>query len=279
MWDSVVGASYEKHFTIDFAKKPPMFHFLELETISRCNNDCAFCPVNINYDTRQPAYMEQSVFERVISELRELNFGKNGEAMSLFSNNEPFLDMFLIPRLKYVKTLLPEVTLHLFTNGTLLTLDKFLESRQFVDKYVINSYGDGLTLSKNAKLILDYLTCHSELNKNVEICYRDKNEVLMSRGGRSPNRRVYTAPKVGCVHPFFQMSLRANGKVYMCCNDALQDRCLGDIEKQSLIEIWQGRLYSQFREKMITSGRPSLSYCVNCDCYPLYHLYGKFKRA
>ena len=272
MWDSVIGAIYEKYIKADWAKNPPMFQIIEIETISKCNNDCSFCPVGINHDTREPAYMEQPLFEKIISELREINYEG---WIGLFSNNEPFLDPLLIRRLEYVKTALPNVRLQLYTNGTLLTLDKFLESRLFIDKYVINSYGDGLTLSENAQRIKDYLASHSEEDNKIEFWYRIKNEVLTSRGGRAPNRREYIAPKAGCAHPFFQTSLRANGKMYMCCNDALQDRCLGDANRQSIMEIWRGRLYQDFREKMIKYGRQGLSYCVNCDSYPSYYLYSK----
>ena len=47
--------------------------------------------------------------------------------LTTFSNNEPLLDDRIIEFNKYAKEHLPKARIHMYTNGTLFTPDKFKE--------------------------------------------------------------------------------------------------------------------------------------------------------
>ena len=54
-------------------KNLPLFDHVEIETINRCNGVCAFCPVNINNDSRVFSIMQEELFEKIIDELAEMD--------------------------------------------------------------------------------------------------------------------------------------------------------------------------------------------------------------
>ena len=120
----VVGQDSVNHFAQNFlsAETIPDFYTIEMETNNRCNNDCAFCPVNRNNDTRKPQVMEEDIFFTIIDQLRAMDYHGH---ISLFSNNEPLLDGRILKFVELTKKLLPNAPQHLCTNGILLDGKKF----------------------------------------------------------------------------------------------------------------------------------------------------------
>jgi biotin synthase-like enzyme len=52
----------------------PLFSYIEIETINRCNNDCAFCPVNRNDDPRPKAVMDDGLLRAIVSQLQDIDY-------------------------------------------------------------------------------------------------------------------------------------------------------------------------------------------------------------
>ncbi|SEA10771.1 Iron-sulfur cluster-binding domain-containing protein [Pseudobutyrivibrio sp. ACV-2] len=242
--------------------KVPLFDHVEIETINRCNGVCAFCPVNRNQDPREYAIMSELLFKKIIDELSELDYqGK----LACFSNNEPFLDPNIIDRLKYAREKLPKARMHLFTNGTLLTLEKFLQVVDYLDELIIDNYNQELELISNNKIIAAYCENHPELINKVTIVLRKSNEVLSSRGGDAPNHEMdSTFEDVRCALPFKQLIIRPTGEVSLCCNDPLGRDTLGDLSTQSLKEVWYGKRFNEVREALY-KGRGNWPHCKYCD--------------
>ena len=92
---------------------------IEVETVNRCNGICPFCPVNVNEPQRPYAKMSDELFKKIINELHDMDY--NG-TLSLYSNNEPFIDERIIDFYKYARKMIPNARLSIFTNGSLLTL-------------------------------------------------------------------------------------------------------------------------------------------------------------
>jgi hypothetical protein len=247
-----------KHY---FGKKVPPFSSIEIETINRCNGTCSFCPVNHNSDPRNLRKMDERLFIKIIDELKEMNYlGR----IALHSNNEPFLDKRLIEFAKYAKENLPKAFLYLYTNGTLVTMDKFFEVMKYLDRIYFDNYDDDLKLSDNAIAINAYCMKNRKMNERVEIILRKQNEVLYTRGGQAPNNQKKEILKQTCILPFKQMVIRPDGKCSLCCNDALGKNTLGDVNKNTLYEIWGGDKYMKIR-KSISRGRKFVSLCKYCD--------------
>lgn len=243
-----------------------LFNHVEIETINRCNGVCEFCPVSVPNEKRVYAKMSDRIFEKIILELADMDYSGR---IALFSNNEPFLDDDIIRKHRYAREKLPNAKFHLFTNGTLLTLDKFIEIIDCLDELVIDNYNVNLELISNSKIIAEYCEKHSVLKEKVTIVLRNPKEILSSRGGDAPNRKNKVSyPQATCVLPFKQMIIRSDGKVSLCCNDPLGKMTLGDVQNQTLLEIWNGDAFKMVREKLY-KGRGELAHCVYCDVFSI----------
>lgn len=244
-------------------KQKPLFNHIEIETYNRCNGGCDFCPVSVKNERREEHHMSEELFKKIVSELRSVEY--NG-CLALFSNNEPFLDDRVIDFCKYARKELPKAKMHLFTNGTKLTLSMFVEIIDELDELIIDNYSVSLEMLKPVKKIYDYCKGNKELEKKVTIVLRNPQEVLESRGGYSPNKeRVARMKEVRCTHPYRQMIIRPDGKVSLCCNDALGVTCMGDCNTNSLIEIWNGKEFERVRNQISNAGRGAVDFCKYCD--------------
>ena len=245
----------------------PLFHLIEIETINRCNGNCSFCPVNQKDDPREHRFMETELFYSIINQLEELSYDGR---VSLFSNNEPFLDDRIFEFSKYAREHLPKAKIHMFTNGTLLTLDKFQMIIPYLDELIIDNYTENLNLIKPVEIIREYCEIHKELIEKVSIILRKPNELLTSRGGDAPNRKVtQTYPDITCAFPFQQMIVRPTGQISLCCNDAIGKYTMGDLSKDSIIDVWYGKQFTRVRE-LIAQGRKLVGNCQYCDTFSLY---------
>ena len=241
-----------------------LFSAIEIETYNRCNGVCSFCPVNVRNDSRIEKKMDELLFKKIIDELEQLNYSGR---LALFSNNEPFLDERIIEFHKYARKKVPKARMHLFTNGTLLTLEKFIEIIEYLDELIIDNYNQNLNLIPNVNKIKEYCEEHSELCAKVTIALRKPNEILTSRGGDAPNRKdKLSFPYDKCAYPFRQMIIRPDGKCSLCCNDPLGKNTLGDVSKMSLVDIWYGEEYTMVREALY-KGRRNWEHCLYCDTF------------
>jgi len=247
-------------------KTVPLFDHIEIETINRCNGVCSFCPVNSKIDPREKRIMSKDLFEKIINELSQLNY--NGR-IALYSNNEPMLDDRIVEFYKYCRNKLPDAWLFLFTNGTLLTLEKFKELIPVLDELIIDNYNQELKLIPNCKDIVQYCEENKNLCDKVTVVLRKPNEIMTSRGGDAPNRRdMFSHGDATCVLPFKQMIIRPDGKVSLCCNDPIGKNTLGDLTKESLTDVWYGQKFRQVRKALYT-GRKNWEHCVYCDTFTL----------
>lgn len=257
-------------------KEKPLFSKVEIETVNRCNNNCPFCPVNAKEDPRPYKIMDMALFRKIIDDLSDLNYLG---VISLFSNNEPLIDNRIFDFCEYSKKKLPLAFHYLYTNGILLNQQKLDKLMKNLDYLVIDNYDDSLTMKKNIAEIYEYCkkrNIYSEqvnfpmyngvTNKErVEIHLRKQNEILSNRAGQAPNKKTEIKTlNASCILPFCQMVIRPDGKVSLCCNDALGSMTLGDLNRSSLSVVWYGEKYELLRKNILKS-RALIPLCKNCD--------------
>jgi len=183
-------------------KGMPLFSRVEMETINRCNGGCTFCPVNKNDDPRPLKKMPAELFEKIINELHEMDY--SGQ-FCLFANNEPFLDTRLEEFAKTARRLLPNAFIEIFSNGTLIKIDRFIEIIPHLDRLIIDNYNDKLRLNEPTRAIMKYLNEHPELKPKVSIRMRRETNLLSSRGGQAPNNKKRRALPLSCLLPFYHL--------------------------------------------------------------------------
>jgi radical SAM protein with 4Fe4S-binding SPASM domain len=253
-----------------------IFSAVEIETINRCNGKCSFCPVNSKLDKRPFAKMNKILFCNIIDELSDLKYSG---FLGLYSNNEPYLDRDIVDKIAYSRLKCQHAFIYLYTNGTLLTWDKLKSSIDAgISHIAIDNYSDeGLFHSNIVEIIQKLKEPNScKYREKVSISIRRENEILTNRGGIAPNK----SPEIfkdynlylnaGCLLPFRQFVIRPSGEVSLCCQDALGQMTLGDVNKNSLNDIWFGDQYKNVRNILMNIGRRGVSICKICDVSAVY---------
>lgn len=269
-WNSSLNQQYSRQAVYDEAERlygqKLLFNHIEVETINRCNGSCAFCPVSRAVDPREKAVMSEELFYSIVDQLAEMDYSGR---FTTFSNNEPLLDDRIIEFNRYARKRLPHARMHLYTNGTLLTINIFEALLEVLDELVIDNYHPQLKLIKPCQEIVAYCEQHPQAKKKATIVMRYPQEILTSRGGTAPNRKdIPDCSKERCVLPFKQLIVRPTGKVSLCCNDALGKYTLGDLTKESILDVWYGQRFQMVRE-CLYKGRENWGNCKNCDTFLL----------
>lgn len=239
----------------------PIFEQIEIETINRCNNTCSFCPVNRNIDTRPYKLMDEKLFIDIVRQLNNLNYSG---IVGLFSNNEPFLDNRIFEFARIARELVPRASLRIMTNGLLMSVEKLNLIMKYLDILVIDNYQDDLGMTKQTKEIYDYCLNNNIYQDKLQIWLRKKSEILTTRAGQAKNREEIKPLACSCDYPFTQFVIRPDGKVSLCCNDALGIMTLGDLNQQTITEIWNGETFQEIRKKLLM-GRKNIKLCSQCD--------------
>lgn len=235
---------------------------ISIETINRCNSTCSFCPANRNNDKRPFARMEESLFHKIIEELAELKYDGY---LNLYVNNEPFIDVRIEDWYRYAKEHLPLAKMLLYTNGTLITKERFDKIIPYIDKMIINNYSEDLKLHRNIKELYDYIKESGKYNeKDITIQIRYIEEILTNRAGAAPNKSKKKNNGKICVMPFTDFTIYPNGTVGLCCSDALEKTNYGNLNTTSLYAIWNSDTYRELREK-IGVNRDNYAFCKGCD--------------
>ena len=116
---------------------------------------------------------------------------------------------------------------------------------------------------------MEYCELHPELKEKVTIVLRKANEILSTRGGDAPNRKYLVSyGEATCALPYKQMIVRPDGKVSLCCNDPLGKNTLGDLSKESILDVWYGEKFNEVRDAL-NRGRKNLEHCIYCDVFNL----------
>ncbi len=245
----------------DFSKVP-LFQQIEIETVNICNNDCSFCPVSRGNDIRIHKKMEVALFDKILCELGALNYDG---IISLFSNNEPLIDERIVEFARKTREIVPHARINIYSNGILLTEEIFEELVRYVDNFQIDNYSDEMMIQKHLNFVIEACRRDSDINRKVNICVMKKNQIRSSRGGNAPNKREgLQTLKCRCILPLHEMTIRPDGKVSLCCNDAYGEITLGDINEQGLVEVWESDKYREMR-KQIFDSRANVSICKYCD--------------
>lgn len=66
-----------------------------------------------------------------------------------------------------------------------------------------------------------------------------------------------------CSYCFYNLIVVPNGKVYHCCQP-LVPICLGNINDENLVNLWNSKKRTQFLKALLTNGRKSIPICNNC---------------
>lgn len=240
----------------------PLPCLISIETVNRCNSTCSFCPANKYSDKRPFMKMSEELFKKIISELEEWEYDGY---LNLYVNNEPFIDDRIEDWYSYAQSHLPKAKMLLYTNGTLMTKERFEKIAPHIDKMVINNYSERLKLHDNLMEVYELVKNNPKYyDLDITIQIRYINEVLTNRAGEAPNKKKAKSVNNLCIMPYTDFTIFPDGTVGLCCNDAREKTNLGNVLNSELMEIWKSTHYSELR-KAIGTSRELYDFCKGCD--------------
>ena len=266
---------------------------VSIETYAKCNAACTFCPYTTldRIGAKMPDAMLDSIIEQLKAHPKPFN-------ISPFKVNEPFLDKRLLPFCRKINAELPNAWLRLFTNGSALTLahiDGVAALRQVDMVWVSLNDHDPAAYKALMGLDFDRTAANLDTLHSEKAAGRFTHEVFVGRvrdalvpsahdndfasyvmarwplfeakllkrdgwlGHVEPNSKEI--PSRPCVR-WFELSITATGKVSLCCMDGEAAHSIGDLNEQSLFDIYNSPAWRDRRERMIS--RRAVFPCSTC---------------
>ena len=268
-------------------------HEVSIETFAKCNASCTFCP----YTTleRIGTKMPDELIDAIIGELKDHPWPF---IISPFKVNEPFLDKRLIPICQKINRELPKAHIRLFSNGSALTekhIDAVNELEQVAHLWI--SLNDHRADEYKALMGLDFDHTAANLDvlhQKVEQGFRWPVVVSRVREAFIPSdndrafseyvNRRWPLFKVHLIKPdswlgdvklgsdeipdapcgrWFELSVMATGEVSLCCMDGRGQYAIGDLNKNSLFEVYNAPHWRERRLKMLS--RKGVFPCSTCS--------------
>ena len=237
--------------------------FVNIETVNRCNGTCPFCPANKNDESRPFKKMPWELFEKIIMDLKQIDYSG---VLSLYVNNEPFLDDRMEKMLVFARGKLPGAIILIFTNGTILTTECLGKIDGSFDRMYINNYSLKYKMNENVEKLYHYAKERSpqKTNSKITVQLRYANEYLANRAGTAPNKPADKEYRWQCLMPYTDMTIFPDGTVGLCCNDTKEITDYGNVQEDSLLTIFRNEKLTTLR-KALTHGRNREDYCRHCD--------------
>jgi MoaA/NifB/PqqE/SkfB family radical SAM enzyme len=239
-----------------------LFRVISIETRSRCNLGCTFCPVNKTEDPRQPGLLPMETIEKIAASLKAMEYS---HTILLFGNNEPLLDKRMTDIIGIFRNSCPASTIRILTNGTTLTTESALKLFQAgLSTLVVNNYTDGQSLIKPVQHLLQQAEKFRHFD--IRISVRKRDEVLTNRAGTAPNKAGLASPLAQfCALPFVDLHIAYTGRVVLCCFDATGKTDFGNVNDSSLTELWESRQFRAVRSGLMMKNRGAHPMCAGCD--------------
>jgi len=289
------SSSTGARWRMPFAEKPK---FIQLETVTKCNAKCPFCPQN--EIVRDPARMPAETWRKIVDDTRGW-----GVTYRPFLTNEPFVDNRMPEIVRYIKDNDPTARVEFNTNGELMTeklsgellaagvdimrfsidgfsretyepsriginFDKVMErTRRFLELWDEGGYRD--------KVFTELRMIEVPENKHEVSAYRDYwgprcSEVLITTmyqwpwTGQKPEDVVLKP----CLKVLDEMFFYTNGNATICCWDVHERAVVGNVNQQSVAEIWESYAAQCMRATLDDGRRDLLNLCSRCNAYQDY---------
>ena len=261
---------------IDKLEGIPLPAIVEINIFGSCNRSCLFCPVsNPDVYVNKNEGLDLDLARKLCSDLGEIKF----KGIILFSAfSEPFLHKNLFDLVSTFRTLLPECSVHLVSNGDAINskphlLGKLMQAG--AGQLSLSLYDGEHQVSRFQEIIEEQLP---EADKHKVILKRRYEQdgnlglIFSNRAGTLPKNLIsdrLTAEvalplKAGCNYPCYQVVVDYNGDVMMCAHDWEKKGIVGNINNQRFWDIWSGTLITEYRERLLNANR-RFAPCVKCD--------------
>mgnify|MGYP003108730122 CR=1 FL=1 len=245
---------------VDINNKFSMLQMVEINPTELCNRKCSFCPRSDKkvYPNKNNHITVKTV-QRLCEGLKNIQFNNR---IGFVGFGEPLLCKTLIPCIKKVKELIPDINwLEINTNGDKLTTRKIKQLYEAgLTHITISMYDSDKTnffREMRGKIPIELIFRHHynpDLGYNLDIVNR--KEIL------EKENKIYS--KDSCFLPFYKLMLDWNGDILLCNNDWSRQNKFGNVNKDLIENIWFGKELNTFRRNLLLS-RKTCGPCKYCS--------------
>lgn len=279
-----------------YAERP---RFIQLETVTKCNAKCPFCPQN-ELDRGVPS-MSDDIWQKVVDDTRGW-----GVTYRPFLTNEPFVDVRQPEICRAIKDGDPTAKVEHNTNGELVTektARAMLEAGVDIMRFSI----DGLSREcyEPSRVGVSYDRVYERVPAFLKIWreegYEERGVFTEIRCIRVPENEheldayrefweplcssvviteMYQWPWTGqkpedvvqkpCLKVLDELFVYANGNVTVCCWDVHERAVVGNVLEQSVEDIWTGYATNHLRALLDDGRRDLIHLCSRCNAYKGY---------
>jgi radical SAM protein with 4Fe4S-binding SPASM domain len=260
---------------------------VSIETQALCNARCTFCP----YPTleRKGTKMSDELLDRLMAEFTTWT---QPFYFSPFKVNEPFLDKRLIPLCEKFNETVPQGGLRLFTNGSAL-VDKHIEGVAKLQRvaHLWISLNEHEPDAYEATMGLNFDNTTHRLDRLHEYVEGGAfpHKVVVSRVGMNQDFILYVIDRWPRFQPaiikrdawidftnadnlevpdgpcgrWWELNIMADGKVALCCMDGTGEYSIGDVNTQTMLEVYNSPSYRAMRD--LASRKGAGDPCSRCS--------------
>lgn len=273
---------------------------VQIQTQAGCNGRCVFCPnEEVLKSDLEHGRMPVDLFHKIIDDLARTPPRRIG----MYMMNEPLSDKRLPELTAYVTEKIPSAKTQVITNGTYLTAERgealidaglkqlkcSLQSLDPETNREIMGY-DSTKVIENCIAFQDTIRRkHADIDFRISMVVTRMNvhqiektrrfwkkhgvrlvtSALENRGGNikgAADLNVGAMKPMGdCIRPSRDFMILFNGDVPLCCVDWHRTTILGNVERQSVQEVWHGQPVQEIRDGLHEGNAKKLpEICINC---------------
>lgn len=233
---------------------------VEINPTELCNRRCGFCPrSDSNVYKNKANHITLETIKNICIGLNELEYTNR---VGFVGFGEPLLHPQIIDCIKIVRDQIPDMKwLEINTNGDKLNR-KLIESLSAAGcSHITVSMYDHDISSK-----IDDMSCDADIQIVYRHHYSAKNNYNLNIVNRTDMLKNTNTchTKNSCYIPFYKLMIDWNGDVLLCNNDWSRKNIFGNVNDQSVHDIWFGSEMNAFRGKLLVT-REHCSPCKNCS--------------
>lgn len=237
---------------------------LQVETTNICNAHCLFCP---HHKFEEFGTISDELYEKIVTEASQL------PKLDLFIpmlTGEPLCDKKFIERLKFARAKLPPwVTLQFYTNGSLLTNEIIDELKPITNLHI--SFSLNGMIPETRKLVMgidDFWDVVKSMKymESVGLPYRTtmvaypeiktkELQTFIEAGGMAIQYQSWCGEQypydrrrwTSCARALNAITVNYKGEVVLCCFDPFAKVVFGDLNNQTIEEIWKSEKHQELQ--------------------------------
>lgn len=261
--------------------------FLQLEGIAACQAACVMCPYPTM--TRKRGLMSMALFEKIVDDALQIPVINRIVITGL---GEPLQDRHLFDRIEYIRAQSPGITIEVVTNGNLLTIPKIdalrdaglsqlsislnavnrerrmavmqLDDYEHVEAMCEYAIANGSPMRVIVKAVAGPDLLSGPMLEEFVATWGVHGFVHSEGNWTGDVWKMRTPPQHPCSRPSTQLMVLWDGRVSLCCFDGEGKEILGDLNTQTIREVFNGDRASAIRLAHHEGRRSEIGICATC---------------